>query len=86
MSGAALEAGVSIELTTNVVSVTEPPQTALYENNPALPHGTNREKIKARTGYDVETYQVFRQNGREIGRQLLCVSRYPMIQQVIEYN
>ncbi len=84
--GAALDAGTSIELVTNVVSVTEPPQTALYENNPTLPHGTNREKIKARTGYDVETYQVFRQNGREIGRQLLCVSRYPMIQQVIEYN
>ena len=84
--GAALDAGVTIELITNVVSVTEPPQTPLYENNPDLPHGTNQVKIKARTGYDVETYQVFRQNGREIGRQLLCVSRYPMIQQVIEYN
>ena len=84
--GAALDAGVTVSLATSVVAVTEPPQTALYENNPTLPHGTNREKIKARTGYDVETYQVFLQNGREIGRQLLCVSRYPMIQQVIEYN
>ena len=84
--GAALDTGVSIELISNVVSVSEPPQTALYENNPALPHGTNQVKVKARTGYDVETYQVFLQNGREIGRQLLCVSRYPMIQQVIEYN
>ena len=84
--GAALGAGVSIELLANLVSTTPPPSAALYENNPELPHGTNREKIKARTGYDVETYQVFLQNGREVGRQLLCVSRYPMIQQVIEYN
>lgn len=84
--GAALDAGVSVELTTRVVSTTEPPKTALYENNPDLPPGTMQEKIKARTGYDVETYQVFLQNGREIGRQLLCVSRYPMAQQVIEYN
>ncbi len=84
--GAALDTGISIDLISRVVSVSEPPQTALYENNPALPHGTNQVKVKARTGYDVETYQVFLQNGREIGRQLLCVSRYPMIQQVIEYN
>lgn len=84
--GAALETGVSIELATNVVNVTEPPVSPLYENNPTLEHNTTREKIKARTGYDVETYQVFVQNGRETGRKLLCVSRYPMVQQVIEYN
>ncbi|MBR5109381.1 MAG: VanW family protein [Clostridia bacterium] len=84
--GAALDAGMTIDLLTKVVSVTEPPEMALYENNPSLPHGTTQEKIKARTGYDVETYQVFRQNGKEIKRQLLCVSHYPMAQQVIEYN
>ena len=84
--GAALDPGMTIELATHVVSVTEPPQTALYENNPTLPYGTTQEKIKARTGYDVETYQVFLQNGKEIKRQLLCVSHYPMVQQVIEYN
>ncbi len=84
--GAALDAGVSIELATHVVAVNRPPETPLYENNPALTPGTTREKIKARTGYDVETYQVFVQNGKEIRRQLLCVSHYPMAQQVIEYN
>ncbi|MBR3018549.1 MAG: VanW family protein [Clostridia bacterium] len=84
--GAALEAGTTISLLTNIVSVTDPPDMALYQNNPSLPHGTTQEKIKARTGYDVETYQVFRQNGKEIKRQLLCVSHYPMAQQVIEYN
>ena len=84
--GAALEAGMSVELVTNTVSVTKPPESPLYENNPTLEHNTTREKIKARTGYDVETYQVFLQNGKEIGRKLLCVSRYPMVQQVIEYN
>ena len=84
--GAALDAGMTVTLLTNVVSVTKPPEMALYENNPSLPHGTTQVKIKARTGYDVETYQVFRQNGKEVKRQLLCVSHYPMAQQVIEYN
>ena len=84
--GAALDAGVTIDLLTNTVSVTEPPDMAAYENNPSLPHGTTREKTKARKGYDVETYQVFTQNGKVVKRQLLCVSHYPMAQQVIEYN
>ncbi len=84
--GASLGPGVEIALATNVLSVTSPPDEALYVNNPTLPHGATQEKIKARTGYDVETYQVFRQNGRETKRQLLCVSHYPMAQQVLEYN
>ena len=51
-----------------------------------LPAGTVQEKKKARTGYVVETYKVYRQNGAETRREWLCTSTYPMIQQVIEYN
>ena len=47
---------------------------------------STQEKKKARTGYVVETYKIYRQNGAETRREWLCTSNYPMIQQVIEYN
>ena len=84
--GASLGAGVSIDLITQLTAQIDPPQEPLYENNPLLPAGTVQEKKKARTGYVVETYKVYRQNGAETRREWLCTSTYPMIQQVIEYN
>ena len=84
--GASLGAGLSIELATQLTSRTDPPSEPIYENNPLLPPGAMQEKKKARTGYVVETYKVYLQNGAEIRREWLCTSNYPMIQQVIEYN
>lgn len=84
--GASLGAGNSIALTTAVTAVVDPPSAPVYERNPLLPYGTTQEKKKARTGYVVETYRVYRQNGSQVRRELLCTSNYPMIQQVIEYN
>ncbi len=84
--GATLEAGMTIDLVTRTTSTAEPPLEPLYEYNPALPPGTLQEKRKARTGYVVETYKVYRRGGAEVRRELLCVSNYPMIRQVLEYN
>lgn len=84
--GAVMEGGGSITLETRLTAVNEPPDEPLYERNAALPQGTVQEKKKARTGYTVETYKVYRRGGREIRRELLCVSDYQMIQQVLEYN
>ena len=84
--GASLGAGLSIELSTQLTSRTDPPSEPIYEYNPQLAPGTVQEKKKARTGYVVETYKIYRQNGAEIRREWLCTSNYPMIQQVIEYN
>ena len=84
--GASLGAGMNIQLSTKLISTTEPPAEPIYENNPLLPPGTVQEKKKARTGYVVETYKVYLQNGVETRRELLCTSNYQMIQQVIEYN
>ena len=84
--GGSLGPGVSIELETRLVSTEQPPAEPIYENNPLLPPGTVQEKKKARTGYVVETYKVYRRNGAEYSRELLCTSRYQMIQQVLEYN
>lgn len=84
--GAALGPGVSIDLTTQLTAVYDPPAEPIYENNPLLEPGSTQEKKKARTGYVVETYKIYRQNGAETRREWLCTSNYPMIQQVIEYN
>ncbi len=84
--GASLGAGVSIDLSTQLTAQIDPPGEPLYENNPLLPPGAVQEKKKARTGYVVETYKVYKQNGVETRREWLCTSNYPMIQQVIEYN
>ena len=84
--GASLGEGERIELLTRLVAVTDPPAEPAYAFNPDLPYGTMTEKKKARTGYDVETYRVYTHNGQETRRELLCVSSYPAIQQVMEYN
>jgi len=84
--GATMTGGESIDLDTRLLSTLEPPAEPLYERNPALESGTVQEKKKARTGYVVETYKVYKRNGREVRRELLCTSNYQMIQQVLEYN
>ena len=84
--GASLGAGESRGLVTRVISTTEPPAEPIFEQNPQLPPGTMQEKKKARTGYVVETYKTYLQNGAEYRRELLCDSNYRMIQQVIEFN
>ncbi len=84
--GCSLGSGNSITLETQLISVTEPPVEAIYEQNPELPPGTVQEKKKPRTGYVVDTYRVYRHNGVEYRREKLCTSNYQMIQQVIEYN
>lgn len=84
--GASLGAGESRGLVTRVISTTEPPPEPIFEQNPQLPPGTMQEKKKARTGYVVETYKTYLQNGVEYRRELLCTSNYRMIQQVIEFN
>ena len=84
--GATLGAGESIDLTTKLISAIEPPAEPIYVQNPSLAAGTMEEKKKARTGYIVETYKVYKRNGREVRRELLCTSNYQMIQQVLEYN
>ena len=84
--GASLGPGVSIQLVTRLISVTEPPEEPEYVYNPDLQWGEVREKKKARTGYEVETYRVYLTQGVETGRQLLCTSQYQAIRQVLEYN
>ncbi len=78
--------GESIRLDTNLVSTTEPPREALFQQNPLLPPGTQKELKKPRTGYVVDTYRVYHRNGAEYRREKLFTSTYPAVQQVMEYN
>lgn len=41
---------------------------------------------EGRTGYVVETYQVWYKNGEEVSRNLLCTSTYKAYQKTVEYN
>ena len=84
--GMSLGDGVSIDLESEVVYKKEPPSETLYVYNPSLPYGTEEQTKKARTGYTVNTYKVYYQNGAEISREKLHTSEYKMYQKTIEHN
>ncbi|MBE5769151.1 MAG: hypothetical protein E7333_06150 [Clostridiales bacterium] len=84
--GMTLGDGVTIQLESKVTRTTKPPSEINYVQNPELPPGTEKTTVKARTGYQVETWQVWYQHGKEIGRTLLCNSNYKAYQETIEWN
>ena len=84
--GKMLEEGVTIDLVSETTYVKEPPTEPLYVYNANLDVGTEKETVKARTGYTVETYKVWYKNGKEIGREKLHTSHYKMYQRTVEYN
>ena len=78
--------GESIQLETELVSSTAPPNEPLMQQNAELAPGTQKELKKARTGFVVDTYRVYLRDGTVYRREKLFTSRYAMVQQVIEYN
>lgn len=84
--GMTLGNGVTIDLESKIIKTIEPSTEVLYKQNTSLPTGTSEETVKARTGYVVETYQVWYQNGQETKRSLLHTSTYKAYQRTIEYN
>jgi len=75
-----------IELETELMNTTQPPGEALYQRNPSLAPGTEKQLKAARTGYVVDTYRVYLRDGVPYRREKLVTSDYRMVQQVIEYN
>jgi vancomycin resistance protein YoaR len=84
--GQTLGDGVTIDLDSKIVKTIEPSSSVNYVQNTSLPAGTSNETVKARTGYVVETYQVWYQNGTETKRVLLHTSTYKAYQRTVEYN
>ncbi|NMD38278.1 MAG: hypothetical protein GYA87_06305 [Christensenellaceae bacterium] len=84
--GMTLGDGVSIDLESKVIKKSEPPLEPAYVLNTSLPIGTEKETIKSRTGYMVDTYKVWFKNGKEIKREKLHSTTYKPYQRTIEYN
>lgn len=84
--GMSLGDGVTIDLQSKIVKTIEAPYEVNYVNNPNLAPGTSEETVKARTGYVVETYKVWYQNGAETKRELMHTSTYKAYQRTVEYN
>lgn len=84
--GMSLGEGITIDLESTVTKTIKPPEGIKYVQNTSLPAGTSKSTVKARTGYVVETYQVWYQNGQEYKRELLCTSNYKAYQETVEYN
>lgn len=78
--------GVTIDLESEVTYTKRPPDETLYVYNPSLEYGTEKQTVKARTGYTVVTYKVYYQNGREISREELHTSNYKMYQRTVQHN
>ncbi|MBR3764472.1 MAG: VanW family protein [Clostridia bacterium] len=78
--------GVTIDLESEVTYTKNPPDETLYVYNPDLEYGTEKQTVKARTGYTVVTYKVYYQNGREISRVELHTSNYKMYQRTVQHN
>ena len=77
---------VTIDLESEVTYTKKPPDETLYVYNPSLEYGTEKNTVKARTGYTVETYKVYYRNGVEVSRELLHTSNYKMYQKTVEHN
>ncbi|MCE5343501.1 MAG: VanW family protein [Eubacteriales bacterium] len=84
--GLSLGTGVSVDLDSTIVKTIEPPTSVLYVQDTTLPLGTSEETIKARTGYVVDTYKVWYENGVETKREKFYTSTYKAYQRTVEYN
>ena len=84
--GVGLQDGMIIDLQSVVTRTIPAPEGTKYVLNTSLAPGETKDTVKARTGYVVETYQVWYKNGEEVSRNLLCTSTYKAYQKTVEYN
>lgn len=84
--GMSLAEGQTIELESQVVRTYEAPSGIKWVQDPSLQPGESKTTVKARKGYEVETYKVWYQNGKEVRREKLCNSTYKAYQETVEYN
>ena len=78
--------GITFGLESFKVYTKEPPSEIKYVYNPSMEYGTEKQTVKARTGYRYETYRICYHNGQEIARELLHTSDYRMYQATVEHN
>ncbi|MDR2506103.1 MAG: VanW family protein [Oscillospiraceae bacterium] len=83
--GLTLGEGKVIDLESVTTKTTQPGEP-VYTRNTGLAAGTSVTKINARTGYEVTTYKVIYQNGKEVSRDVFYRSAYRPYTKQVEYN
>ncbi len=84
--GMSLGADVEIDLESETVEVLPQPAGTNYVLNPELKPGESKQTVTGRKGYVVDTWKIWKQNGREIRREKLFRSTYKAYQTTVEYN
>lgn len=85
--GQMLKDGMTIDLESTVTKTIRPSNDILYTLDPSLPVGTRQSGRSKRTGYEVETYKVYKDSaGKEIERKKLWTTTYRATQKEILYN
>ena len=84
--GIGLGDGVTIDLQSVVTKTIPIPSGQNRVLDTSLASGTEKVTIKARAGYEVETYKIWYRNGEETNRELLCKSTYKAYQETVAYN
>lgn len=84
--GKRLPTGVSIDLVSDTIKVLEPSNEIVYTQNTNLTPGASKETKQKRTGYVVDTYKVFFQDGQAQAKEKLWTTTYNAQQKEIQYN
>ena len=84
--GELLAPGVTIGLDSTLIRTLVPSDEVLYVQDTSLPAGTSKAGRQKRTGYVVDTYKVYYQDGVETERTLLWRTTYKSSQKEILYN
>ena len=85
--GQMLPDGMTIDLESNTVKTIKPSDELLYTFDASLPVGTRQSGREKRTGYEVDTYKVYKDSaGNEIERKKLWTTTYRASQKEILYN
>ncbi|MBR4040202.1 MAG: VanW family protein [Clostridia bacterium] len=85
--GQMLPDGMTIDLESKVIKTIKPSDELLYTFDASLPVGTRQFGREKRTGYEVDTYKVYKdKDGNEIERKKLWTTTYRATQKEILYN
>lgn len=84
--GMSLGDGISIDLDSTIKKELVPPKDPEYVLNPNLSVGEQKQVVKPRIGYVVDTYKIWYENGNELRREKLHTTTYKAYQEKIEYN
>lgn len=84
--GMSLGDGITIDLESVVTYTSDLPTEVKYVLNTSLAPGEQKTTVKARRGYEVDTYKIWYQNGQEIKQEKLFKSTYRTYQETVEYN